>query len=112
MQSKAFDNYIRSYRKRSGLTQDELSFLLGSKSGTRVSRYELGRREPSLELLLALEAIFGVSVGALYRRRLSKVEESVRERAGKLLMALEGAPRRSHARAILAAIYSNNTKQV
>jgi transcriptional regulator with XRE-family HTH domain len=106
MQPKAFDNYIRSYRKRSGLTQDELSFLLGSKCGTRVSRYELGRREPSLELLLALEAVFGVSAGELYRKRLSKVEESVSERAGKLLMALEGAPRRNRARTILSSLYS------
>ena len=106
MQPNAFDNYIRSYRKRSGLSQDELSFLLGSKSGTRISRYERGRREPSLELLLALEAIFGVSVGALYRGKFQKVDLAVKERAGKLLVALQSAPRRNRTRAILTDLYS------
>ena len=111
MQPNAFDNYLRSFRKRSGLSQEELSFLLGSKSGTRISRYECGKREPSLEVLLALEAVFGASVGALYRGKFQKVEEAVQERAVRLFLSLEGASRRSRTRTLLTAIYSKQQKQ-
>ena len=34
------ENYLRTYRRRAGLSQDEMAFLLGTKSGTKVSRYE------------------------------------------------------------------------
>src|SRR5881227_3237850 len=46
-------NYIRTYRKRSCLTQDEVAFLLGSKSGASVSRHERFKQTPDLQTLLA-----------------------------------------------------------
>lgn len=33
-------NYLRAFRKRAGFSQKEISFLLGIKSGAKVSRYE------------------------------------------------------------------------
>jgi transcriptional regulator with XRE-family HTH domain len=103
-------NYLRSYRKRAGVTQDELAFLLGRKSGTHVSRYELGRREPSLETLLALEAALGIPIRDLFRGRFLKVEQSIKERAILLSEKLgEKRKGRKRLRAHLADIYSRDT---
>jgi hypothetical protein len=66
------ENYLRSYRNNSGLTQREVGFLLGRKSGAQASTYEKRHRLPPLECALACEKIFGVYVGELsaaYDRR-------------------------------------------
>jgi transcriptional regulator with XRE-family HTH domain len=111
MPQTRFDNYIRYYRRKAGLSQDELSFLLGRKSGSHVSRYERGRREPSLETLLAFEVVFQAVIRDLYAGRARKVEETVRERAGLLLEKLGDDPRkRKRLRALLAGLYSNQTE--
>ncbi len=41
--------YLRTYRKRSGLTQSEVARLLGLESGQLISRYERLDRSPNLE---------------------------------------------------------------
>ena len=46
------ENYLRTYRKRSNLSQDEVAFLLGCRGGTKVSRYERHARKPNLEQFL------------------------------------------------------------
>jgi transcriptional regulator with XRE-family HTH domain len=66
MASLRLHNYLRTYRKKSGLTQQELGFLLGCKGGDLISRYEKRRRLPPLETALACEAIFGVPVSELF----------------------------------------------
>ena len=53
--SHKLQNYLRTYRKRSGLSQDEVAFLLGCQTGAKVSRYEPFARKPSLETLFAYE---------------------------------------------------------
>lgn len=66
MASHSLQNYLRMYRKRAGLSQDEVAFLLGVKSGAKVSRYERRRRVPPLETALAYEAIFRIPVRELF----------------------------------------------
>jgi len=58
MQNDKLDNYLRTYRKKLGLTQREVAFLLGCHSGAKVSRYERSARVPSLNAILAYEVIF------------------------------------------------------
>lgn len=48
MQNDKLDNYLRTYRKKLGLTQREVAFLLGCHSGAKVSRYERSARIPLL----------------------------------------------------------------
>ena len=78
------ENYIVTHRKRSGLSQREVAFLLGCQSGTKVSRYELFRRKPTLEGALACEVVFGVSVRELFAGVYQKVERGVVRRARRL----------------------------
>lgn len=58
MQNDKLDNYLRTHRKKLGLTQREVSFLLGCQSGAKVSRYERLGRIPDLKTVFAYEAIF------------------------------------------------------
>jgi len=85
-------NYLKMYRKRSGLTQSEVAFLLGCENGSKVSRYERQSRVPHLKTLLAYKTIFGVSLGHLYSGTYFKISEEVKQRARKLLDTLLGKP--------------------
>jgi transcriptional regulator with XRE-family HTH domain len=59
-------NYVRTFRRRSSLGQQDLAFLLGSKDRTKVCRYEHGRRIPSLRNALRLATIFDTTLGTLF----------------------------------------------
>src|SRR3989442_5261356 len=74
-------NYLKTYRKRAGLSQDEVAFLLGCQSGAKVSRYERLARRPSLETAFAYEALFGVPARELFAGVYEKVEEQIKKRA-------------------------------
>jgi len=87
-QSKRLKNYIRSARKRAGLTQDELAYLLGGRGGKLVSRYELFEREPMLPAALALEAALGVPSRELFAGIYEEALETVKHRAGVMEMQL------------------------
>ena len=66
MATHRLDNYLRTYRKQSGLSQPEVAFLLGGDTGTQISRYERRRRLPPLRAALACQAVFGVPVADLF----------------------------------------------
>ena len=87
------DNYLRTYRKRSGFSQDELAYLLRTGDGTKISRYERGIRTPSLETAFAFEAVFGIPIRQLFAGRFQKVERSVATRARFLSRRLASQPR-------------------
>ena len=89
MTSPQLPNYLRANRKRLALSQDEVAFLLGTQTGTKVCRYERFVREPSLETALAYEAIFKTSASELFGGLYQKVEREVAERA-KMLAARNG----------------------
>jgi|SRR6185369_11798288 transcriptional regulator with XRE-family HTH domain len=84
MPSPLLPNYLRANRKRLALSQDEVAFLLGTRSGGKVCRYERFVRQPSLETALAYEAIFRRSVSELFPGLYQKVERDVAERAKTL----------------------------
>jgi transcriptional regulator with XRE-family HTH domain len=81
MSSTKLPNYLRSNRKRLGLSQDEVAFLLGAQSGAKVCRYERFTREPSLATALAYEVIFQKPASELFAGLYQKVEQQVAGRA-------------------------------
>lgn len=92
MSLQPLSNYLRTFRKRSGLSQDELAALLGCKHGSMVSRYERGDRAPSLETLIAYEVIFQSSARELFRGVHDRVRGSVRQRAQRLSRTVDSQP--------------------
>lgn len=79
------ESYIRSYRRKAHLSQEDVAFLLGGTSGTSVSRHERGRRAPTVQTALAYEVILGKPVGELYTRFLAALRQSIATRAEQLL---------------------------
>jgi transcriptional regulator with XRE-family HTH domain len=111
MASSQLTNYLRSNRKRLGLSQDEVSFLLGTKGESKVSRYERFNREPSLKTALALEAIFQRPVRELFGGLYQKAEQQVTERAKILnekVASQTANPKTLRKRQILSNIAEHN----
>jgi DNA-binding XRE family transcriptional regulator len=89
--SRPLNHYLLTHRKRAGLSQRELAFLLGSKSGTKVSRHEQERREPSLRTALAYAAVYRVPVEKLFPGLALAAELKVIGRKQALLARLREA---------------------
>jgi transcriptional regulator with XRE-family HTH domain len=89
--SHKLESYLRTYRKRSGLSQDEVAFLLGCQTGTKVSRYERSSRKPSLETILGYVVVFGAPARDLFAGAYQKVERKILHRAQLLTRKLNRA---------------------
>lgn len=89
MASQRLRNYLRTHRKRMGLTQDEMAFLLGCQSGAKVSRYERFARQPCLHTIFLYEAFFGVPAKELFAGEFQKAERLALGRLRFLMIRLE-----------------------
>ena len=89
MISRRLENYLKAYRKKTGLTQREVSFLLGWKAGDQLSRFERCHHHPPLRTALALEAIFGVPVAELFAGVRQSVDQDIESRIGRLVANLQ-----------------------
>lgn len=93
--SQRLSNYLRTYRKHRGLSQDEVARLIGTGHDGNVTRHENGERTPGLENALAYAAALQVPVTELFAGTYEKVESKVAERAQQLageLAEREGTP--------------------
>jgi len=86
-------NYLRTARRRSGLTQAEVAFLLGAGDGAALSRYERLSQSPSFRTALGFEIVFGVPAGELLPGVTEQVERKIIENALLLSHRLERLPR-------------------
>jgi transcriptional regulator with XRE-family HTH domain len=106
---RSLKNYLRMFRKRSGLTQAELAGLLGCAHGSKVYRYEHGIRIPTLQTVIAFEIVFRVPVAALFTGTYEKVRGDVRARAQRLSRQLDAKPftpaQKQKLEALVAVIY-------
>jgi len=82
-------NYLYTYRKRSGLTQKDVAYLLGHYDGTQVSRHERSRQTPTLITALAYQVIFDIPVQKLLPGLYREVEAVINQRAGLLSKELK-----------------------
>lgn len=80
--SMPLQNYVRTLRRRHGLTQLQLAWLLGKRDRSIVSRFERGVRLPNLETALALEVVLDVPIRQIFRGLSNKVEGHVALRRG------------------------------
>jgi transcriptional regulator with XRE-family HTH domain len=89
------DNYLRAYRKKSGLSQAEMAYLVGCKSRAQISQYERRNSVPTLPTALALQVALDVPVAELYAGKYDSISKQVRERAERLAVELrEKKPKR------------------
>jgi transcriptional regulator with XRE-family HTH domain len=94
------ENYLRANRKQSGLTQQEVAFVLGCENGAQVSRYERRHRLPPLETALACEAIFGIPIAELFAGVRQGVSRDIEKRLLELKAKLQSNPGNANVRII------------
>jgi hypothetical protein len=106
--SSRISNYLRAHRKRLGLSQGDVAFLLGDKGSAKVCRHERYSRGAKLETALAYEVIFGIPASELFAGLFQRVAAEVSERAGKLAARKAQNPGRGADRhqAVLTRIHS------
>lgn len=76
--------HIRLLRRRAGLSQKDVAFLLGYKGHSQVSRFENGTRVPAADELLMLEVVFGVVPSGVFPHLRDRAIRAVVARIGKL----------------------------
>lgn len=89
--SAKLPNYLRAYRKRAGFSQADMAFLLGCRSGAKVSRYEHFSRQPNLKTVFIYEVVFQVPARVLFAGMFRDVERTTLQRAQLLARKLDAA---------------------
>ena len=85
-------NYLRTFRRRFGFSQKEIAALLGSASGTKVSRYENCARLPNLNTVWAYEVVFRRPASELFAGTYGTIATAVQGRAQDLIDQLRLLP--------------------
>jgi DNA-binding XRE family transcriptional regulator len=73
-------NYLRTHRRKVGLTQRELGHILGHCNEGPMFRHERFRATPSLVVALSYEIIFRVPISEIFAGLRDEVEGHVEER--------------------------------
>jgi len=87
--NKQLKNYVRPFRRRSGLTQREFALLTG---GASVSRIERIKHVPNLLAMHACALLFGVQAADLFPHPLAEVQQTLKSRTNELYEKLQGNP--------------------
>ena len=100
---------IKDIRLRKGLTQADVAAALGVSSVV-YSRYETGKRQPSIDMLIQMADIFGVTVDFLLGRQ--DIEDStLSDNELQLLIASRKADERAKQDALnMLLAHAANTK--
>lgn len=93
---------IKDIRVRKGLTQAEVAGALGVSSVV-YSRYETGSRQPSIDMLVQMADIFGVTVDYLLGRKIAE-DSSLSDFEQRLLNAARNADERARQDALSVLI--------
>ena len=84
MKHRTTGNYLRTHRKKSGLSQREMGTLLGYKDSGQVSRHERSSSIPPLAAAPAYELIFRVPVSAIFIGMHGSVERDTEHKLQQL----------------------------
>jgi transcriptional regulator with XRE-family HTH domain len=85
-------NYLRTHRRRYGLTEAEIATLLGAASGTKVSRYENFARMPGVLAVFAFEIVFNQPASELFAGTYQAIRGEVQDRARSMVQRLQSRP--------------------
>ena len=79
-QNQKHKNNLLLYRKRSGLSQEQIAKLLDHPDGEMISRYEHGHILPPLATALGLEIIYRIPVAFLFPDLYEELRDQIRGR--------------------------------
>ena len=101
---------MRVLRRRLGLSQSELAYVLGHDSHGYVSMIESGSRTPLLAEVLLIELVFGIPAVTIFPEIRQAVGQSVSHRLKRLtadLRACSSRARRSYKTAQLERVLAS-----
>lgn len=81
-------NYLKVYRKRTPLQQEEIAFLSDKPDTSSISRYEKSQREPTNEILLVYHHLFDIPIEALLEPESRGTKERLVQRINELINEL------------------------
>jgi transcriptional regulator with XRE-family HTH domain len=73
-----YPNRLWRYRRRIGLSQQQVASIAGYLAPSDISRFERGERIPSLVMALKLEIIYRVPIAFLYQDLYLRLREEIR----------------------------------
>ncbi len=79
--AKALPCYLKTYRRRAGLTQLELAQLLGVCDDTVVSKLERCKRMPNIQIAIGCEVIFDQPAERIFPSMCDDIEQTIAARA-------------------------------
>jgi len=79
-QRRNLNNCLRKYRKARGLKQQDVAEILGIKSASMISRWEMGVCLPDTLNVFKLAIIYRTMVDALFIDQLRELREHILER--------------------------------
>lgn len=81
---------IRAHRRRWGLSQSELGWLIGITNRTTVSKIEMSKRRPKPEVIIACAVLFDLPLDSIFPGFQGEIECAICERATALRGKLAG----------------------
>lgn len=75
--TRSLPNYLRTHRKKTGLSQRELGILVGYKSGHQISRHERFSSLPPLGAAIAFEVVFQLPIAELFPGLRGRIKKEV-----------------------------------
>jgi DNA-binding XRE family transcriptional regulator len=95
-------NYLRSHRRKSGLSQRELGQIVGFITGFPVSRHERSATIPALLIALSYGAVFRVPISDLFPGLYITVDASIEEQLANLEEELQQSTAKGRQSAFIA----------
>ena len=105
MKTQNLPHYVRMYRKKSGLTQEDISKLLSIRSRSVTSEIESSRKIPKTNTAVALSIILGVPLDQLLIGIYTDIRQEVVRNAELLVKEIgdiSGQPKSRKARRLQA----------
>jgi transcriptional regulator with XRE-family HTH domain len=87
--SDRLTNYLRTHRKKTGLSQRDLARIVGYKDEVPISRHEQFQRLPSVMVALGYEIVFQVPISEIYAGLRDAIEQDIEERISELERELQ-----------------------
>jgi DNA-binding XRE family transcriptional regulator len=88
MKNQAAENYLKTHRKKAGLTQREVARLVGYKTPGQILRHEQAKSVPPLTTAFAYEAVFGVPISTIFATMHQNIRQETEVRLQELGAAL------------------------
>lgn len=95
-------NYLRSHRRKAGLSQRELAEIMGYETAYTVSHHERSATIPALIVALSYEIIFRKPIHELFPGLYRTLEAKIEERIAKMEAELEQSTAKGRKAAFIA----------